>query len=189
MLNADSLISLLEVNIKCVAVAEHFCAFFCILWMLLWGGVAHRHFIFCQLMKELTKEEKSRGEKRNSWKVRAVNWTHKHQGRDFIICFSLMLMGQCAGYYLWSWYTLNKLIYFEQVSSKKKKNLVSANAVILFFIAPRLHDAYNSKDSVTETILHKSFVFTVKNEICMQAMHAELVSQNDVCKLFLYTSL
>lgn len=39
---------------------------------------------------------------------------------------------------------------------------------------------------VTEGILHKSFVFIVKSEICLQAMHAELVSQNYVCKLFLY---
>lgn len=55
-----------------------------------------------------------------------------------------------------------------------------------FFVAPRLSDAYSGKDSVTESILHKSFVFIVKNEIRMQAMHAELVSQNYVCKLFLY---
>lgn len=69
---------------------------------------------------------------------------------------------------------------------RKKKSLVSAGAVILFFIAPSLSDVYNGKDSVTESILHKSFVFIVKNEICVWAMHAVLVSQNCVSKLFLY---
>lgn len=55
-----------------------------------------------------------------------------------------------------------------------------------FFIVPRISDAYNGKDSVTESKLHKSFVFAFKSEICTQAMHAELVSQNYVCMLFLY---
>lgn len=98
ILNAGSLTVLLQVNINHGAVAGCFCTS-CALWMLLWGGMSHVQFIFGQLIKELTMKDKGKGEKRNIWKVRAINWKLKHRGQDFIRWFSLTAMGKCAGYY------------------------------------------------------------------------------------------
>lgn len=35
--------------------------------------MSHVQFIFGQLIKELTMKDKGKGEKRNIWKVRAIN--------------------------------------------------------------------------------------------------------------------
>lgn len=52
MWDADSLILLLEVSIKCVAVAECFCPpfFFGVLWMLVWGRMAHRPAFYSEFV-------------------------------------------------------------------------------------------------------------------------------------------